>query len=257
VFDALNWRLVGPFRAGRSVAVAGDPNDPLVFYFGGCAGGVFKTTDGGATWRPVSDGFLKTGSVGAIAVAESDPNVIYIGMGESNIRANVSHGDGVYRSDDAGETWHHLGLSATRHIGRIRVHPQNPDLVLSRPLVMLGDQTQNEASIGVTTADGPGNASCSSTTTPAPSILLWTRPTHGTYTLQFGKRNARPIVSSVEGQAAGSLSPSTAAIPGIASTTILACQRDQGPYRAGGVARPPEPDLGDYRSTRGGHFPVR
>jgi len=129
VFDALNWRLVGPFRAGRSVAVAGDPNDPLVFYFGGCAGGVFKTTDGGATWRPVSDGFLKTGSVGAIAVAESDPNVIYIGMGESNIRANVSHGDGVYRSDDAGETWHHLGLSATRHIGRIRVHPQNPDLV--------------------------------------------------------------------------------------------------------------------------------
>lgn len=111
------------------VAVAGDPVDPLTFYFGGCSGGVWKSRDAGASWKNVSDGFFKTSSVGALAVAESDTNVIYAGMGESCIRGNVSHGDGVYRSDDAGTTWRQLGLAETRHIARVRIHPRNPDLV--------------------------------------------------------------------------------------------------------------------------------
>src|SRR5436305_2954818 len=125
----LEWRLIGPHRGGRVVAVAGDPREPMVFYFGACAGGVWKTTDGGTYWECVSDGFFKTAAVGAIAVADSDPNVIYVGMGETTIRGNVSHGDGVYKSTDAGKTWTHLGLDDTRHIAKIRVHPQNPDLV--------------------------------------------------------------------------------------------------------------------------------
>jgi photosystem II stability/assembly factor-like uncharacterized protein len=101
----------------------------MVFYFGACAGGVWKTVDGGTYWENVTDGFFRTAAVGAIAVSESDPNVIYAGTGESCIRGNVSHGDGVYRSTDAGKTWTHLGLDDTRHIARVRVHPRNPDLV--------------------------------------------------------------------------------------------------------------------------------
>jgi len=128
-FDGLHWRLIGPFRGGRVVAVAGDPNERGTFYFGSTGGGVWKTIDAGLSWRNVSDGFLKRASVGAVAVAPSDPNVIYAGMGECCIRANVSHGDGVYRSTDAGATWAHCGLQASRHIGRVRVHPTNPDLV--------------------------------------------------------------------------------------------------------------------------------
>lgn len=111
------------------VAVAGDPGDPMTFYFGACAGGVWKTTDGGTYWENVSDGFFRTAAVGAIAVAEADHNVIYVGMGESCIRGNVSYGDGVYKSTDGGRTWIHLGLEDTRHIARIRVHPKDPDLV--------------------------------------------------------------------------------------------------------------------------------
>jgi photosystem II stability/assembly factor-like uncharacterized protein len=126
---SLEWRCIGPYRGGRVVAVAGDPVDPAVFYFGACAGGVWKTTDGGTYWENVSDAFFQTAAVGAIAVADSDPNVIYVGMGECCIRGNVSHGDGVYKSTDGATTWSHLGLEDTRHIARIRIHPQHPDLV--------------------------------------------------------------------------------------------------------------------------------
>jgi len=125
----MRWRCIGPHRGGRVVAVAGDPSDPAVFYFGACAGGVWKTTDGGQYWRNVSDGFFTTAAVGAIAVSESDPNVIYVGTGETCIRGNVSHGDGVYKSTDGGKTWTNVGLRDTRHIGKIRIHPQNPDIV--------------------------------------------------------------------------------------------------------------------------------
>jgi photosystem II stability/assembly factor-like uncharacterized protein len=129
VLDALEWRMIGPFRGGRVGAVAADWSEPRVFYFGSTGGGVWKTTDGGIYWHNVSDGFFQRASVGAIAVAPSDSNVLYVGMGESCIRGNVSHGDGVYKSTDAGKTWTHLGLAETRHISRVRIHPTNPDVV--------------------------------------------------------------------------------------------------------------------------------
>lgn len=126
---SLEWRCIGPHRGGRVVAVAGDVSDPVTFYHGACAGGVWKTNDGGTTWRNVSDGFFDTAAVGAIAVSESDPQVIYVGTGEATIRGNVSHGDGVYKSTDGGKTWRNMGLAATRHIGKIRIHPKNPAIV--------------------------------------------------------------------------------------------------------------------------------
>jgi len=127
--DDMQFRLIGPYRGGRSVAVAGDPANRLTFYFGSTGGGVWKTEDGGNNWRNVSDGFFATGSVGALAVAPSQPETVYAGMGEHAIRGNTSHGDGVYRSDDGGATWRHLGLAATRQIANVIVHPSNPDVV--------------------------------------------------------------------------------------------------------------------------------
>jgi photosystem II stability/assembly factor-like uncharacterized protein len=126
----LQWRQIGPFRGGRVTAVAGVASQPMVFYFGGVGGGVWKTTDGGINWEPISDGSVfGTASVGAIGLSDSDPNTIYVGMGESPIRGNVSHGDGVYKSTDGGKTWKHIGLEDTRQISRVRVHPKNPDIV--------------------------------------------------------------------------------------------------------------------------------
>jgi photosystem II stability/assembly factor-like uncharacterized protein len=126
----LQWRQIGPFRGGRSTAVAGVASQPMVFYFGGVGGGVWKTTDGGINWEPITDGsVLGTASVGAIGLSDSDPNTIYVGMGESPIRGNLSHGDGVYKSTDGGKTWKHIGLEDTRQISRVRVHPKNPDIV--------------------------------------------------------------------------------------------------------------------------------
>ena len=130
LLKALQYRSIGPYRGGRSAAVAGVVSQPNVYYYGATGGGVWKSTDGGINWESVSDGSVfGTGSVGAIAVSDSDPNVVYVGMGESPIRGNVSHGDGVYKSTDAGKTWKHMGLEDTRQIPRIRVHPKNPDLV--------------------------------------------------------------------------------------------------------------------------------
>ncbi len=129
LLNSMEWRLIGPHRGGRCVAVAGDPVESQTFYFGACAGGVWKTTDSGTYWENVSDGFFTTSAVGAIAVAGSDPNVVYAGTGEACIRGNVSHGDGVYGSTDGGRTWTNLGLSDSRHISRVRVHPTNPDVV--------------------------------------------------------------------------------------------------------------------------------
>src|SRR5947209_8609459 len=127
--NQLRYRQIGPFRGGRSVAVTGVPSQPEVYYFGAVGGGIFKTTDGGRTWLPVSDGQLKTGSVGAIAVADSDPNIVYAGMGEACVRGNATHGDGVYKSTDAGRTWRNIGLQDSYHIGALRIHPKNPDVV--------------------------------------------------------------------------------------------------------------------------------
>ncbi|MGD8426918.1 MAG: glycosyl hydrolase [Balneolaceae bacterium] len=126
--QALKYRNIGPYRGGRSVAVAGHKDQPFTYYMGATGGGVFKTDDGGKTWINISDDYFKTGSVGAIAVAPSDPNVIYVGMGETEIRGNMSAGDGMYRSTDGGKTWNHIGLGKTQFIGDIVVHPNNPDI---------------------------------------------------------------------------------------------------------------------------------
>jgi photosystem II stability/assembly factor-like uncharacterized protein len=116
LLKSLEWRNIGPHRGGRSVAVAGHPTDRGTFYFGAVAGGVWKTTSGGAYWENITDGQLNTSAIGAIAVSEADPNVIYIGTGETAIRSNVSHGDGVYKSTDGGRTWKNMGLKETCHI---------------------------------------------------------------------------------------------------------------------------------------------
>jgi len=126
---ALRWRNIGPFRGGRVTAVAGIASQPLVYYMGATGGGVWKTDDAGLTWSNVSDGFFHTGSVGAVAVSQSNPNVVYVGMGEGCLRGNLSAGDGVYKSTDAGKTWRHVGLGDSSQIGRLQVHPTNPDIV--------------------------------------------------------------------------------------------------------------------------------
>ena len=127
-FRGLTWRLAGPFRGGRAVAVAGDPTRRQVFFFGAVDGGVWKTTNAGQSWMNITDGKSTIASVGAIALAPSDPNVIWVGTGETDWREDLTHGDGVWRSTDGGETWQHLGLEDTRHIGVIAVHPKNPDV---------------------------------------------------------------------------------------------------------------------------------
>ena len=130
LFSRLEYRPLHFRRGGRSTAVAGVPSDPFTFYFGGIGGGVWKTTDAGTTWKNVSDGFFAAGSVGAIAVAESDPNVVYVGTGTACLRTNVSPGVGIYRSSDGGKTWVHAGLRDAGQIGRVRIHPTE-----SRPRV--------------------------------------------------------------------------------------------------------------------------
>jgi photosystem II stability/assembly factor-like uncharacterized protein len=127
-FAALRWREIGPFRGGRSVAVAGSAKRPYEYYFGTTGGGVFKTIDGGVTWAPVTDKYFG-GTIGAIGISESNPDIVYVGAGEYPIRGNVSHGDGVWRTSDGGKTWTSLGLVDTRQISRVRVHPTNPDIV--------------------------------------------------------------------------------------------------------------------------------
>jgi photosystem II stability/assembly factor-like uncharacterized protein len=125
----IRYRCIGPTRGGRVVAVAADPDSQSVFYFGAVAGGVWKSDDAGQYWENISDGQFNTASIGALAVAPSDANVIYAGTGETTIRIDVTHGDGIYKSTDAGINWQHMGLDETRHIGEIRIHPENPDLV--------------------------------------------------------------------------------------------------------------------------------
>ena len=125
---AMEWRLVGPFRGGRSAAVCGVVGNRNLYYMGTAGGGVWRTTDAGQTWECISDGYFG-GSIGAVTVSPSDPNVIYVGEGEQTVRGNVSSGWGMWRSTDAGKSWTHIGLKNSEHISRIRIHPENPDLV--------------------------------------------------------------------------------------------------------------------------------
>ena len=129
LFNTMHWRCIGPFRGGRSLAVCGITSQPNVYYAGAVGGGVWKTNDGGQTWNSISDSTFHTSSVGAISVSPSDANIIYVGMGEAEMRNNISNGDGVYKSIDAGRSWQHLGLNNTYAISSIIVHPQNPDVL--------------------------------------------------------------------------------------------------------------------------------
>ncbi|MEO8448303.1 MAG: glycosyl hydrolase [Gemmatimonadota bacterium] len=144
-FAALTWRNIGPLRGGRSVAAAGSSSRPQEYYMGTTGGGVFKTSDGGSSWYPVSDKYFG-GTIGAIAVSESNPDIVFVGGGEFAIRGNTSHGDGVYKTTDGGKTWAYMGLVETRHIAKIRLHPKNPEIVY---VAALGEVFGNSADRGV------------------------------------------------------------------------------------------------------------
>ncbi len=143
--QSLEYRHIGPFRGGRSCAVVGVPGKPNLFYFGATGGGVWKTVNGGRSWENISDGYFG-GSIGSITVAPSDPNVLYVGGGEKTVRGNVSYGWGMWKSEDAGQSWSASGLEKARHIARVRVHPSNPDIVYA---AVLGDLFQDSADRGV------------------------------------------------------------------------------------------------------------
>ncbi len=132
-YAALKYRLIGPFRGGRSAAVTGVQGEPNLFYFGSTGGGIWRSTDGARTWENISDGFFG-GSIGAISVANSDHNIIFAGGGEKTLRGNVSSGSGVWKSVDAGKTWKSKGLEKSRHIPRISIHPTNPEIVYAAVL---------------------------------------------------------------------------------------------------------------------------
>jgi photosystem II stability/assembly factor-like uncharacterized protein len=146
LYSGMRWRSIGPDRGGRSIAVAGSAARPSEYYFGAVGGGVWKTTDYGLTWSPVGDNDFRTTSVGALAIAPSNPDIVYAGMGESCFRGNIIQGDGIYKTSDGGKSWTHVGLADTEVVSKIRVHPTNPDLVYA---AVLGHSYDAHASRGV------------------------------------------------------------------------------------------------------------
>jgi len=152
LYNALEWRSIGPYRGGRADAVTGVPGKPNLFYFGATGGGVWRTTDAGNSWENISDGYFGS-SIGAIAVSEWDNNVFYVGQGEVTVRGNVSYGHGMYKTTDAGKTWSHIGLKDSKHVSRIRIHPKNPDLVY---VAVLGDLFKTSDERGVYRSEDGG-----------------------------------------------------------------------------------------------------
>lgn len=149
--SSMQWRNIGPFRGGRSSAVTGVEGKANLFYFGGAGGGVWRTSDAGNSWENISDGYFG-GSIGAVSVSPSDPNIIYVGQGEETVRGNVSSGSGIWKTMDAGKTWQHIGLKASKHISRIRIHPKDPDIAY---VAVMGNLYQDSEERGVyKTTDG-------------------------------------------------------------------------------------------------------
>ena len=167
LYGGMKWRMIGPFRGGRTVGATGVPGQPNVFYIGVNNGGVWKTTDYGHTWTPIFDD-QPTGSIGALAIAPSKPEVIYVGCGEGLQRPDLSVGDGTYKSTDGGKTWKRLGLHDGQQIPAILVDPRNPDQVLLPSWDIPTGPTRNAASFEAPTAANPGRKCCTRTRTPGP-----------------------------------------------------------------------------------------
>ncbi len=183
LMKGMTWRNIGPSRGGRSATVTGVPSQPNTFYFGATGGGVWKSTDAGQSWKNISDGYFG-GSIGAVAVSESDPNVIYVGEGEKTVRGNVSSGRGVWKSTDAGKSWKFMGLRNSRHIGRIRIHPQNPDLVY---IAVMGDLFQSSDDRGIYRSTDGGKTW---------NRILFANADAGAFDLCLDPANARVLYAS-------------------------------------------------------------
>lgn len=183
LYKSVNWRSIGPYRGGRASAVTGVPGKTNLFYMGSTGGGVWRTKDGGQSWENISDGYFG-GSIGAVAVSEYDNNVIYVGGGEETVRGNVSYGFGVWKSEDAGKTWKDIGLKNSRHIGRIRIHPKDPDLVY---VAVIGDLFKSSEERGVfRSKDGGKNW----------EKILYANADAGAVDLTFDPNNPRILFAS-------------------------------------------------------------
>ena len=181
----LKWRNIGPQRGGRSLGCAGSPGRPNEYYFGATGGGLWKTLDAGQNWFPVTDGQVKSSSVGAVAVAETNPDIVYIGMGETQLRGSITQGDGVYKSTDAGKTWRHLGLKETQAISRIRVHPTNPEIVY---VAALGHPYGDNEERGVFRSTDGGNTW---------KKILYTGPNAGAADLIIDRTNPKILYATI------------------------------------------------------------
>jgi hypothetical protein len=217
LYEGLEYRLIGPYRGGRVTAVAGVESQPYVYYMGATGGGVWKTVDGGMNWRPVADSTLGAGSIGAIGVAPSDPNVVYVGTGEACIRGNTSPGDGMYRSTDAGKTWAHIGLADGGQIGAVIVHPTNPDLVY---VAVLGHAFGSNETRGIFRS-----RSSTGTRTAAASTSPSIRRTRGSSTPHSGRRAGIPGGWTAAVRGAGCSSPRMGATAGPRSAGTKAYPR--------------------------------
>ena len=232
-FQALHWRGIGPYRGGRVLAVTGVTGEPNVYYFGAVAGGVWKTTDGGVSWIPLTDQTTIT-SIGAIAVAPSNRDIVYVGAGEASPRGDITNGNGVFKSLDGGKTWQSLGLSDTRQIGALIVDPKNPNIVL---VAALGHAFGPNAERGVyRTADGGktlGESSFKERYAPARSMSRLTRTIRRSCTHLCGRPCASRGPSRAAAKAAGSTIPPTAGLPGRACpvTDFLLAFSDESTFR--------------------------
>ena len=193
-YAAMKWRLVGPFRGGRSLVIEGIPGDPATFYFGGVGGGVWRSRDGGTTWDPLTDG-QPFASIGALAIAPSDPNTIYVGSGEADMRSDITYGLGMWKSTDAGAHWQSIGLRDTRQIGRILIDPHDPNLLLVAALGHAYGPTPSGECFGRPMAVRIGARCCTATSIPARSIWLSTPAIRTSSMPRSGRRNERPGVS--------------------------------------------------------------